>query len=125
MNEEVQEDPSSNSEKKSLLEIALQNDTSAMLGSKIFLMEKTINEQIEKEEEERRLQKILKLKEEKEKEEKRLKEEKEKEETMRLKMEEDIRKKQAKDKLDRFMALKSLDEMVISIHNSILFMTFI
>ena len=125
MNEEVQEDPSSNCEKKSMLELALQNDTSAMLGSKIFLMEKTINEQIEKEDEESRLQEILTIKEEKEKEEKRLKEEKEKEETMRLKMEEDIRKKQAKDKLDRFMALKSLDEMVEFIKNSIIFMPYI
>ena len=107
MNDEVQKDPSSNSGEISLLEAALKNDISGISESELSFMEISINEQIEKEEEEKRLQEL-----------KRIKEEKEREEKLRLKIEEDTRKKQEQDKLKRFLALKSLDEMVKSFHFS-------
>ena len=107
MNDEVQKDPSSNCGEISLLEIALKNDISGISDSELSFMEISINEQIENEEEEKRLQEL-----------KRIKEEKEREEKLRLKIEEDTRKKQEQDKLKRFLALKSLDEMVKSFHFS-------
>ena len=89
----------------SLLEAVLRNYITDPFGLKVSEMEKSVNSEIEKEEEERRLEEI-RIEEEK----------KEKAEKLRLKKETELKKKLEKEKLDRFLALKSLDEMVRYIH---------
>ena len=101
MNKEKQTDDENTENKSSLLEIALKNEITEQFASALIDKEKEVNEQIEKEEEEARLEAI------------RLEtERKEKEERLRLKKEEDLKKKQEQDKIARLLALKSLDEMV-------------
>jgi hypothetical protein len=85
----------------SLFEAALKNDITDAFVSKLSDMEKCVNAQIEKEEEERILEDIRLDKEKKEKAEK-----------LKLKKEAELKNKLEQDKLDRVLALKSLDEMV-------------
>ena len=103
MNDEKQTEDENTKNKFSLLEIALKNDITEQFASALIDKEKEVNEQIEKEEEEARLEAIRIETERKEKEEK-----------LRLKKEEDLKKKQEQDKNARLLALKSLDEMVKS-----------
>ena len=88
-------------DKFSLLEAALENDLTDVFGSTLSDMEKHVNAEIEKEEEEIRLEDIRVEKEKKEKAEK-----------LRLKKETELKKKMEQDRLDRFLFLKCLDEMV-------------
>ena len=64
-------------------------------------MEKSVNSEKEREDEERRLEE-MRIEEEK----------KEKAGKLRIKKETELKKKMEQDRLDRFLALKSLDEMV-------------
>ena len=94
----------------SLLQLALKGDVSDDFESSLLKMEQNVNEQIEKEEEEKRLEEVRIEKEKKDKAER-----------LRLKREAEVKKKERQDKLDRDLALKSLDEMVIYINNSLFF----
>ena len=85
----------------SLLEAAINTDITDAFGLMLSDVEKSVNSEILKEEEERRLEEMRIEKEKKEKVEK-----------LRLKKETELKKKMEQDRLDRFLALKILDEMV-------------
>ena len=104
MNDGQQTTDENTETKVSLLENALKNDITEQFVSALLQKENEVNEQIEKEEEAARLEAIRIETERKEREEK-----------LRLKKEEDLKKKQEQDKIARLLALKSLDEMVRSI----------
>ena len=104
MNEEHKSGEESAGEKISLLQLALKGDVSDNFESALLKMEQNVNEQIGKEEEEKRLEEVRIEKEKKDKAER-----------LRLKMEADVKWKERQDRLDRDLALKSLDEMVIKI----------
>ena len=101
MNDGQQTTDENTETKVSLLENALKNDITEQFVSALLQKENEVNEQIEKEEEAARLEAIRIETERKEREEK-----------LRLKKEEDLKKKQEQDKIARLLALKSLDEMV-------------
>ena len=85
----------------SLLEAAINTDITDEFGLMLSDVEKSVNSEILKEEEDRSLEEMRIEKEKKEKVEK-----------LRLKKGTDLKKKMEQDRLDRFLALKSLDEMV-------------
>ena len=85
----------------SLLEAAINTDITDAFGLMLSDVDKSVNSEILKEEEERRLEE-MRIEEEK----------KEKAGKLRIKKETELKKKLKKDKLDKCLALKSLDEMV-------------
>ena len=97
----MHEEDNSSGDEFSMLQLALKSYITDDFESALLKMKQTENEQKEKEKEEKVLEEISVEKEKNERAER-----------LRLKMEAEVKEKENQDKLDRGLALKSLDESV-------------